>query len=933
MESPAATHPSADALRAFALGKLEDTMASVVMSHLDGCPDCCRGVAALSGDDFLARFRKVHWRTATPAPAKSPADAARAPRPTASQILIPDLPPELAQNAQYEIRRELGRGGMGVVYLARNKLMDRQEVLKVINKTLLDSPGAVERFLREIRSAAKLKHPNVVAAYSAVQQGDLLAFAMEYIEGEDLAKVVKAKGPLPVAHACYYAQQAALGLQHAFEKGMVHRDIKPQNLILSRDGKRHIVKVLDFGLAKAKREKNEDTGLTGEGAMLGTPDYVAPEQTVDAANADIRADVYSLGCTLYFLLTGAPPFKGRSLFEVLQAHHSTEAKPLHVARPELPEELSAVVGKMMAKAPALRYQTPEEVVRALVGFIKPGAKGASPKPSPDLSDRESESKAERSVAPVAESVRREAARTHVPPAAGMETLSEGSGTSAKPRKSGVTGKRLPPAGGPKTGKKWLIGVGVVAGVLLIGLVGLLAVGLLKVKTPNGTIVLTNVPGDAEVKIEGEIVTITRNGETVTVTAVSEGPHRLKVVQGGQEIWSSDVTVKLGGDPLRLTVDPPKRLMVDPPNSLTGDYDLTGGRRFVHFGPNGLRVVLRGNDATQKVFFARVYDLASKIALSPPIYHDRFVQFAWLSPDGTRVVTGSGDLTAGAGRVWDAQTGQPITPPLQHDCALYHASFSPDGKRGVTACGKGKARVWDSQTGQPLTPLLTHDLGKVMSFATFSPDGKRVVTACMTGRVWDAQTGQPITPPLQHEEGLEGVFGTSFSPDGTRVVTVGRDSTARLWDAQTGQLIPPPLMHDQAFVWHAAFSRDGKRVVTVSTEPVRKTNGDNKMARVWDAKTGQAITPPLRHDMGVIHASFSPDGARVVTASRDETARVWNALTGQPLTQPLKHNGFVQCATFSPDGKWVVTFSANNTAQLWDAETGQELKKVTISLTK
>src|SRR5579859_8027389 len=118
---------------------------------------------------------------------------------------------------------------MGVVYLARNKLMDRLEVLKVINKELLDRPGAVERFLREIRSAAKLSHANVVTAYSAVQQGELLAFAMEYVEGSDLANVVRSQGPLPVAHACFYAQQAAWGLQYAHEKQMVHRDIKPQN--------------------------------------------------------------------------------------------------------------------------------------------------------------------------------------------------------------------------------------------------------------------------------------------------------------------------------------------------------------------------------------------------------------------------------------------------------------------------------------------------------------------------------------------------------------------------------------------------------------------------------------------------------------------------------------------------------------------------------
>ena len=197
------------------------------------------------------------------------------------------VPPELASHPQYEIVRELGRGGMGVVYLARNRLMARLEVLKVVNKDMLERSGGKERFLREIQSAAMLNHPNVVAAYSALPVGETLVFAMEYVEGEDLAKLVKERGPLGVIIACYYVFQAALGLQHAFEKKMVHRDIKPQNLIL-REGKKHVVKVLDFGLAKVKRETGEDSELTGTGKMLGTPDYIAPEQTLDATSADTR---------------------------------------------------------------------------------------------------------------------------------------------------------------------------------------------------------------------------------------------------------------------------------------------------------------------------------------------------------------------------------------------------------------------------------------------------------------------------------------------------------------------------------------------------------------------------------------------------------------------------------------------------------------------
>ncbi|MGH7226846.1 MAG: serine/threonine-protein kinase, partial [Gemmataceae bacterium] len=366
-----------------------------------------------------------------------------------------ELPPELANNPQYEILRELGRGGMGVVYLAKNKLMDRLEVLKVVNKALIDHPAAVERFLREIRSAAKLSHANVVGAYSAVQQGELLAFAMEYIEGQDLASLVKSQGPLPVPHACFYVQQVAWGLQHAFEKQMVHRDIKPQNLILAREGKKHIVKVLDFGLAKVMRERTEDTGLTGEGKMLGTPDYIAPEQTLDAARADIRADIYSLGCTLYYLLSGHPPFSANSLGAVLMAHQMQEAKPLNLVRPEVPEELAAVVRKMMAKLPAKRYQTPLEVVQALAPFVK---QGATPKSSPELSSGAPKAavvkpaKPEGPV-PAITPAKQPPPAPEPPHPVAWDTLTERSITSGQPRRSGAVRKRRPASATKKSRKK------------------------------------------------------------------------------------------------------------------------------------------------------------------------------------------------------------------------------------------------------------------------------------------------------------------------------------------------------------------------------------------------------------------------------------------------------------------------------------------------
>jgi serine/threonine protein kinase len=320
----------------------------------------------------------------TPAPSKNlsafpPAQNTDS-TPTTGEGPSPTILPELRDHPQYEVMRELGRGGMGVIYLAKNKLMDRLEVLKVVNKQMLGEAGATERFLREIRSAAQLIHPNIVTAFSALQTRDALMFSMEYIEGMDLAEVVKKRGPLPAAQAASYVLQAARGLQHAFEKRVVHRDVKPENLIL--DGKKHTVKILDFGLAKATRTGTGEAveGLTSLNMMMGTPDYMAPEQARDATNVDVRADIYSLGCTLYFLLTGRPPFDGGSLATKIAAHQLSEPNPVENLRQDLLAGLAEVVRKMMAKDPADRYQKPEEVVQALTTCLEakqPTAKASS----------------------------------------------------------------------------------------------------------------------------------------------------------------------------------------------------------------------------------------------------------------------------------------------------------------------------------------------------------------------------------------------------------------------------------------------------------------------------------------------------------------------------------------------------------------------------
>jgi serine/threonine-protein kinase len=285
----------------------------------------------------------------------------------------------------YRLLELLGQGGMGQVFKAFHAPMSRIVALKVIRKERLGNENAVKRFHREIQTAAQLSHPNVVVAFDAGQVGSKLYFAMEYVDGIDLAELLARSGPLPVAQACDFIRQAALGLQHAHERGMIHRDIKPHNLMATRlptkdaamkadPNRAAVVKILDLGLARAKGGDEEAASVTQDGQGLGTPAYLAPEQARNARGVDIRADIYSLGCTFYHLLTGHAPFKGE-IAEVLLKHQADEPEPVETVRPDVPASVALILRKMMAKKPEDRFQTPAEVAEALSEVKAPTTRG------------------------------------------------------------------------------------------------------------------------------------------------------------------------------------------------------------------------------------------------------------------------------------------------------------------------------------------------------------------------------------------------------------------------------------------------------------------------------------------------------------------------------------------------------------------------------
>jgi serine/threonine protein kinase len=284
--------------------------------------------------------------------------------------------------SKFKILDRLGSGGMGNVFLGEHKMLRRKMALKLLPPSRAENPSALERFYREARAVAALDHPNIVKAFDIDREDNLHFLVMEYIDGRSLQELVKKEGPLDPVRAADYIRQAALGLGHAHEMaGLVHRDIKPGNILVSEQG---VVKILDMGLARFFYDDGESISKKYSETVLGTADYLAPEQGL-LNRVDIRADIYSLGATFYFVLTAAPPFGRGTPSQKLIWHQVRRPRPIRTLRPEVPESLTLIVEKMMAKDPGERYQTPAALAEALAAWLqqangRPPSKNGTPNP-------------------------------------------------------------------------------------------------------------------------------------------------------------------------------------------------------------------------------------------------------------------------------------------------------------------------------------------------------------------------------------------------------------------------------------------------------------------------------------------------------------------------------------------------------------------------
>ena len=450
----------------------------------------------------------------------------------------------------YIVLDRIGEGGMGQVYEARHKVMKRVVALKTLPAAATKLEAAVKRFHREVEVAARLSHPNIVTAHDAGEAHGTHYLVMELVEGDDLANHVRQHGRLPVQTALDYTLQAAKGLEYAHAKQVVHRDVKPSNLLLDKEG---TVKVLDMGLARLNEAIGPDdsTGqqtLTGTGQAMGTVDFMPPEQAENVKEADERSDIYSLGCTLYYLLTGRAVYGGDTTIMRLLAHHTAEIPSLRAERPDVPEHLDAVFQKMVAKKPDDRYGSMTEVIVEL-------QKCGGPRPDnstgpPDLSN-----------APLASANAETQALLKSEETPGDESLMLG-----LPVVSPVEAlhRRL-----PKKDKKQQIIIGSAAAI--IGFFALLFGVIFMLRTPEGTLVVEINQSDAVVQVldeEGK-VEIERKGEKGKLSiSVDPGKHRLKVEKDGFSLFTEAFEMESGGEKaIRARLEPVASAVASKPVTL------------------------------------------------------------------------------------------------------------------------------------------------------------------------------------------------------------------------------------------------------------------------------------------------------------------------------------------------------------------------------
>lgn len=761
----------------------------------------------------------------------------------------------------YQLLDRLGEGGMGQVYKARHQRMGRIVALKVIRKDKLGNDQAVQRFFQEVQAAAQLHHPNIVVAYDAGTIGAVHYLAMEFVDGMDLARLVAESGPLLVRQACEYIRQTALGLQHAHERGIVHRDVKPSNLLLAVSGSSSktdssgegTIKILDMGLARW-RDPGRDRGLTKSGAVIGTPDYLAPEQALDASSADIRADLYSLGCTLYFLLTSQPPFRAESLTELLLKHQMEHPVPLEQLRPDVPPGVAVIVRRLMAKRPADRFPTPVDLIAALEPFC---ASDGTP--------------AQHLVMPVEEPCEFVTPWHSLPdeglPRRAFAVATAADSDEARPgrrqirRSTALTEiARTRPTWLP-----WVLAGGSAAFVVLIGVVAILV-------TRFGSHEPNDTPKAS--------LTAPR-----TQPLAKENPPPLEKPKPA--VGQPPPAPKEDGDkepPLPIQEAPPgqdEAVAVVPRPPLVPQQGkpprALGEDRLFNRQVGAVTALVAGTDGRTALVATTengvwVWDIeANKLRNNLPYRFPKPIEELGLTPDGSQLVA----LYQEKLHLWNLTTGR---PKLRSSVGRF---LSPDGRYALKFTGPPDQRVaslW-SVTAEKETHRFTGAPAEPVS-AAIVPDCKRLVVGSAQGEVYvcDWETLKWRKWKLE----AEGPVTVTLAKRGNQLATSSAVFGVCVWDVQTGKLLRR-LEGRPAEPGALAVSDDGRFVIAGS---------DDGLIRLWHSGSGRVIQEYQGHK-GTVTRIALLNNERFLSGGADATMRLWpmfpNSNSRQPKSAPMKSN--------------------------------------------
>jgi WD40 repeat protein/tRNA A-37 threonylcarbamoyl transferase component Bud32 len=793
----------------------------------------------------------------------------------------------------YEVLSELGRGGMGVVYKARQTQLNRPCALKMILAGAHATSEAAARFLTEAEAIARLQHPHIIQIHHIGEAGGLPFFELEYVPGGGLDQKLDGT-PWPPDRAARLTEQLALGIAEAHRLGIVHRDLKPANVLLAADG---TPKITDFGLAKAL---GSESGLTGSEAIMGTPSYMAPEQAGGKAReASPAADVYAVGAILYELLTGRPPFRGATVLETLEQVKSTE--PVSPSRlvPKLPRDIETICLKCLQKDPARRYESADVLAEDLCRF-QAG--------EPIVARRVGE--LERAWRwcwrnPAVASLGAGVVALLVIVAVGS-TLAAWTFAEKAQIESGLR------SDADKASRTAVAKAGELESSLYIDRVNRAYREWEANNVGLAERLLDDCPAPRRawewhfVKHLCHLNRLTFRAHTAGVLSVAFSPDGSRVASGAgpfDESRSDDEAE------LKLWDAATGREVLVLPG-------LKGAVRGLAFSPDGARLA----SASEFVYPKRgglltLWDLATRRAVLDRLESETSPLCVAFSPDGKTLAVGSGGYITreitGHVTLWDVSTGDKLFALRGQPGGVSSVAFSPDGK-ALAAASAGVIELWDLGSRTKVRALRAHE--SFVYDLAFSPDGRRLATGGYDGtiKLWDPATGEPVMTIYGH---TSKVSGLAFSPDGKTLASSSEDMSVRLWDPLTGRELAAFRGHT-SFANGVAFSRDGKTLASA---------GQDRTVKLWDVRPSRPIV--FRgHTAWVETTGFSHDGKLVASGASafegvDNTVRVWDPTTGEPVQTFPGH----VAAFFSREGRSLFTYSTDDKWHLFDVATRRELE--------